>query len=114
MAKTSGSKREEGFAPLISRRSFLELGAASTLLPGSVTAAPSARTREILPGIPSLADLGSDWFTHRFIALYAVAAAQNEWGYLKVTKSVSGITSISFPPFACCGVPTMPGAPDSF
>ncbi len=114
MAKTSGSKREEGFAPLISRRSFLELGAASTLLPGSVTAAPSARTREILPGIPSLADLGSDWFMHRFIALYAVAAAQNEWGYLKVTNQYPGLRAFPFPPLPAAAFRRCPGAPDSF
>ncbi len=105
------SKRKNDPATPMSRRSFLELGAAGAILPRVASAASSARTEHIRPDIPSLADLASDEFTHRFITLYAVAAAQNEWGYLKVTKSVAGITSISFPPFACCGVPTMPWSP---
>ncbi|MGH9470918.1 MAG: hypothetical protein ACRD1N_11330, partial [Terriglobia bacterium] len=98
-------------AASMSRRSFLELGAASTILPWAASAASGAQEREARVGIPSLSDLASDRITHRFTDLYAVPAAQNEWGYLKVAKSVSGMTSISFPPFACCGVPAMPWSP---
>ena len=46
-----------------------------------------------------------------FSRLFNPPAAQNEWGYLQATKSVSGITAISFPPFGCCGVPEMPFSP---
>ena len=33
---------------------------------------------------------------------------QNEAGFCQATKSVSGITTILFPPFACCGKPSIP------
>ena len=35
----------------------------------------------------------------------------NEWGNLKVAKSVSGVNAIAFPPFACCGS-ARPEGPD--
>ncbi len=35
----------------------------------------------------------------------------NEWGYAQVAKSVSAITAISFPPYACCGVPETAWSP---
>jgi hypothetical protein len=59
----------------------------------------------LLPAIPKPADLASDRLVHHFRDLFNPPAAQNEWGYLQATKSVSGITAIGFPPFACCGVP---------
>jgi hypothetical protein len=37
--------------------------------------------------------------------------AMNEWGYAQVAKSVSAMTAISFPPYACCGVPETAWSP---
>jgi hypothetical protein len=36
---------------------------------------------------------------------------QNELGYGQVSKSVTGVTGITFPPLACCGVPDVPWSP---
>src|ERR1017187_5369030 len=41
----------------------------------------------------------------------ASALAMNEWGYAQVAKSVSAIAAISFPPYACCGVPETAWSP---
>jgi len=35
----------------------------------------------------------------------------NEYGYAQVGKSVSSITAISFPPYACCGPPETEWSP---
>jgi hypothetical protein len=109
----------------LDRRSFLKLGAISTALPGAASAevnkgatAPTsgagqggAVQGELLPPLPKLADLASDRLVHHFRDLFNPPAAQNEWGYLQATKSVSGITAISFPPFICCGTPAIPFTP---
>jgi hypothetical protein len=109
----------------LDRRSFLKLGALSTALPlaaparvaaGSGAASfgaeqPAAPKGELLPAIPKLADLASDRLVHHFRDLFSPPAAQNEAGYLQATKSVSGITAISDPPFACCGIPEPPFSP---
>jgi hypothetical protein len=67
--------------------------------------AKAAVSAHPLPSIPSLTDLASDRITHRFRDLYSTPATQNEWGYVKASKSVTGITAASFPPYACCGIP---------
>jgi len=109
----------------IDRRSFLKLGAISVALPRAASAevnqgnaAPKsgnghggAAQDELLPPIPGLADLASDKLVHHFRDLFNPPAAQNEWGYLQATKSVSGITAVSFPPFICCGTPAIPFTP---
>jgi len=113
-----------GSGPL-DRRSFLKLSALSTALPliapaqtgaasgaqGSRAEQPAAAKGELLPAIPKPADLASDRLVHHFRDLFNPPAAQNEWGYLQATKSVSGMTAISFPPFACCAVPKPPFSP---
>lgn len=90
----------------LDRRSFLKLGAISSALPGvaavevkggSSKPAPGAehaRTAndELLPAVPTLADLASDRLIHHFRDQFNPPAAQNEWGYLQATKSISGIT----------------------
>ncbi len=94
----------------LSRRSFLKgsaAAAASTVLLQAGEAA-SART---LPPVPSLEDLASDRITYRFRDLLSTPATQNEWGYVKAAKSVTGITAISFPPYACCGIPDTAWSP---
>ena len=109
----------------LDRRSFLKLSALSTALPlaaparvaaGSGAASlgaeqTAAAKGELLPAIPKPADLASDRLVHHFRDLFNPPAAQNESGYLQATKSVSGITAISFPPFTCCGVPEPPFSP---
>jgi hypothetical protein len=43
--------------------------------------------------------------------LYQLPTTQNEYGSVQAAKSVSGITALSLPPYACCGVPDMPWSP---
>jgi hypothetical protein len=95
----------------ISRRNFLMASAAGAALPWAGTPWGDAGASRALPGIPAPADLASDRISYNFRDLICSPAAQNEWGYAKATKSVSGITGISFPPFACCGVAEIPWSP---
>ena len=106
----------------IDRRSFLKLGTVGAAFPlaasggqsGGSHAASSpagAAQGDVLPAIPIPADLSSDRLVHHFRDLFNPPAAQNEWGYLQATKTVSGITAISFPPFICCGVASIPFSP---
>lgn len=95
----------------LGRRDFLKLSAAGSVLSFSPPAAVHASPGAPLPSIPGLSDLASDRLVYRFRDLFNPPAAQNEWGYLKAAKSVSGITAISFPPYACCGIPQMSWSP---
>ncbi len=115
----------------VSRRSFLNAGLLSAAVPLSVLKAkanphpapPSAREgshssnssrrQETLPSVPKLADLSSDRLVYHFRDLFNPPVAQNELGILQAVKSVSAITSISFPPYGCCGVPKMTFSPGS-
>lgn len=94
-----------------SRRSFLKGSTAATAAAVLMPAAAEAASAHSLAPVPSLADLASDRITHRFRDLYSTPATQNEWGYVKAAKSVTGITAISFPPYACCGVPDTAWSP---
>jgi hypothetical protein len=109
----------------LDRRAFLKFSALSTALPlaqparvaaDSGTASSGAHETgtakdELLPAIPKPADLASDRLVHHFRDLFNPPAAQNEAGYLQVTKSVSGFTAITFPPLSCCGIPKPPFSP---
>ena len=114
----------------VNRRSFLKVGALGSVLPlaglppagssnpVSSQGGPSQQSlkaippdHKTLPPIPGLSDLASDRLVHHYRDLFNAPEAMNEWGYLQVSKSVSGMTAITFPPFACCGVPTMPFSP---
>ncbi|HEX3105123.1 MAG TPA: hypothetical protein VHQ22_11790 [Terriglobales bacterium] len=98
------------FSPSWSRRAFLKSSLAATALPRIATASlPVARKH--LPQIPTVNDLAGDLLTHTWRDLYNSPATQNEYGYVQATKSVSGLTALSLPPFACCGVPDMPWSP---
>jgi len=55
--------------------------------------------------------MASHRLTYRLRDLFNCPVAMNEWGYAQVAKSVSAITAISFPPYACCGVPETPWSP---
>jgi len=109
-------------SPSFTRRSLLKLGAGSLVFPrasfsgssstGTAAVQPASRPEgELLPSVPKPEDLASDRLVHSFRDYFNPPAAQNEWGYLQASKSVSGLTAISFPPFACCGVPQIPFSP---
>jgi hypothetical protein len=104
------------------RRSFLKVGGAGTLLPvasraveGSGEQGPeSHRTAKPhvhvsnLPPIPTSKDLASDQLTYEYSEIHCLPFAVNEWGLVQATRSVTGIANILFPPFACCGAPSIP------
>ena len=97
----------------LDRRTFLKLGIASTaaaaISPPSLPA--PARTKRTLACPPALADMASDRLTYRLRDLFNCPVAMNEFGYAQTGKSVSAITAISFPPYACCGVPETAWSP---
>ncbi|MGD0733426.1 MAG: hypothetical protein ABR956_19335 [Terracidiphilus sp.] len=41
----------------------------------------------------------------------ATGSAMNDWGYAQTVKSVTGLSAIAFPPFACCGIPDVAWSP---
>lgn len=94
----------------MNRRSFLKSSAGAAVLaagsPPLRALAPSPR-----PAIPSLDDLASVRMTHTFMDLFNLPIAMNDWGYAQTTKSVSGLSAIAFPPYACCGIPNIPWSP---
>jgi hypothetical protein len=94
------------------RRTFLKLGIASTAAAAiSPPARASMRSKGMLTCPPTLADMASDRLTYRLRDLFNCPVAMNEFGYAQVAKSVSAITAISFPPYACCGVPETAWSP---
>lgn len=106
----------------LNRRNFLKLGAAGTALAAfqpahalSVSAPASTQTAPMASGIlpcpPRLSDLASDRLSYQFRDLFNCPAAMNEFGYAQVGKSVSSITAITFPPYACCGPPDTAWSP---
>ena len=96
----------------INRRDFLKLAATSAAVSCEVVspmivraAAPSEHLSSgsnLLPTSPTPADLASDRLVHHFRDYFNPPLAQNELGCLQVSKSVAGITAITFPPFSCC------------
>jgi hypothetical protein len=94
-----------------SRRALLKAGVAATALGGIPRVADLPEKRGHLEAIPTLNDLAADRLVHRFRDLYSSPTTQNEFGYVQAAKSVSGLTALSLPPFACCGVPDTPWSP---
>lgn len=99
----------------MNRRSFLVSGAVGTLLPPkSAPAGPNPESKSspspqaAQSGIPELEDLASDQLVHEYPDFFNPPPAQNDWGYCQAAKSVAGITAILFPPYACCGSPSIP------
>jgi len=92
----------------MNRRLFLKASAATTL---SISRPSLATSKKPFPVIPSLADLASTRMPHTFMELFNLPIAMNDWGYAQAVKSVSAITAIAFPPFACCGIPDTPWSP---
>src|SRR6266568_4874402 len=94
-----------------SRRSFLKASLATTVLPKIRALASGPEARKHLPPIPTVHVLAGDQLVHVWRDLYNSPATQNEYGYVQATKSVSGLTALSLPPYACCGVPDMMWSP---
>ncbi|MCU1302363.1 MAG: hypothetical protein JWQ87_2647 [Candidatus Sulfotelmatobacter sp.] len=103
--------KHESAAPNWSRRSFLKASLAATALPSLPVPAMEPKAHKNLPPIPTVDDLAGARITHKLRDLYSSPTTQNEYGYVQAAKSVSGITAISLPPFACCGVPDTPWSP---
>jgi len=112
--------------PTLHRRNFLKLGTGAAVITagysqvgkseGSEAAArqqteSDQQPGEMLPTIPALEDLASDRLVHHFRELFNLPPAQNEWGYAQSSKSIAGITAISFPPYASGGIPKMTFTP---
>src|SRR5258708_14014261 len=94
-----------------SRRSFLKAGIAATALPAIPASLASSSSRKRLSPIPNVNDLAGSRLVHAWRDLYNSPTTQNEYGYVQAAKSVSGITALSLPPFACCGILEMPWSP---
>ncbi len=94
----------------LDRRSFLKLSGASV----AATATPlRAAVKSALgpPSIPGANALASTEMEFTYTDLFQLPVFANEWGYGQVSKSVSGVTGITFPPYACCGVPEVTWSP---
>lgn len=94
----------------LGRRTFLKLGGAA-LAGASEIANASASIPRTLSSTPGANDLASTEMEYSFTDLFNMPVFANEWGYGQVSKSVSGVTGITFPPYACCGVPDVPWSP---
>ncbi len=96
----------------VDRRTFLKTGAATAAAAAVLKPSQAEAARQLdLSCPPALTALAGDRVLHRYVDLYQAPTAQNEWGYAQATKSVSGITAVSFPPFGCCGVPEISWSP---
>lgn len=93
----------------LKRRTFLKLSGGA-LAARSPAQALQAGTHS-LPRVPSPEMLASTEMEFSYTDLFQMPAVANEWGYAQVSKSVSGVTGITFPPFACCGVPEVTWSP---
>ncbi len=97
---------------MLGRRAILQLGSLSSLAgPSAAGSRKENQNADLaaspLSPVPALEELASDRMVHHLDDLFAAPGLQNEWGHAQATKSVSGITSITFPPFACCGTPRL-------
>jgi hypothetical protein len=99
------------FFPDWTRRSFLKASLAAATLPQMPATLYGQLSRKHLSPIPTVNDLAGARFVHAWRDLYNSPTTQNEYGYVQAAKSVSGITALSLPPFACCGVPDTPWSP---
>ena len=127
MSEHDRTSREADGKTSVSRRRFLNAALISSALPlsafkvkgqpasvpaASLSLSPDASSAtEALPSVPKPSDLASDRLVHHFRDLFNPPLVQNDWGILQATKSISAITTISFPPFVCCGRPKMPFSP---
>lgn len=96
--------------PSMKRRTFLKMTGGAIALTGHAGLA-AGKLAAGLPPIPSAQDWGSVPMEFSFTDLFNMPVFANEWGYGQVSKSVSGVTGITFPPYACCGVPDVTWSP---
>lgn len=96
--------------PSIKRRTFLKMTGGAIALTGHAGLAVG-KLASALPPIPSAQDWASVPMEFSFTDLFNMPVFANEWGYGQVSKSVSGVTGITFPPYACCGVPDVTWSP---
>lgn len=94
----------------LDRRTFLKLSGAA-LTSASEAANASVPVSRTLPPTPGPNDLASTEMEYSFTDLFNMPVFANEWGYGQVAKSVSGVTGITLPPYACCGVPDVTWSP---
>ena len=80
------------------RRSFLKGGGATAALTLHRHQVPWRRLALHCDPFPPSTDLASDRITHGFRDLYSTPATQNEWGYLKASKSVTELKQSHFLP----------------
>jgi hypothetical protein len=92
------------------RRDFLKLSAGSGIVAGTGHASLVA-ARPYLPQIPALNDLSSVTIRHVLTDLFSLPPAMNDWGFAQSVKSVSAISAIAIPPYACCGFPKISWSP---
>ena len=90
------------------RRTFLKLGGAGAAM---IVSSALADGKAVPPRLPTTEDLASVEMEFGFTDLFQLPVFANEWGYGQASKSVSGVTGITFPPFACCGVPDVTWSP---
>ncbi len=95
----------------VDRRTFLKLGAAGALVAAHPPVLANGAAKSRLECPPSLGALAGDRLTYQFRDLFNCPVAMNQAGYAQVGKSVSAITAISFPPYACCGIPETAWSP---
>ncbi|MGC2635626.1 MAG: hypothetical protein WA294_00505 [Acidobacteriaceae bacterium] len=94
----------------MNRRNFLKSSAGAAALAAG-TPSLRALVPATRPAIPGHDDLASVRMTHGFMELFNLPIAMNDWGYAQTVKSVSAISAIAFPPYACCGVPAIQWSP---
>lgn len=92
------------------RREFLKVSGGASLLLGT-TRLSLASTRSNLPAIPTLSDLASAAIQRSLLEQFNLPPVMNDWGFAQSVKSVSGISAIAIPPYACCGVPHIMWSP---
>ena len=95
----------------LDRRTFLKLSSAAVTCASKAAAQRSVKFGTTLPHIPDTLALASTDMEYSYTDLFNMPVFANEWGYGQVSKSVSGVTGITFPPFACCGVPEVTWSP---
>ena len=96
------------------RRTFIKVSAAAASLAAMQPNTLAATTDEPIRNLscpPTLESLAADRLTYQYRDLFNCPATMNEWGYAQVGKSVSAITAIAFPPYACCGIPETAWSP---
>ncbi|HEY3929078.1 MAG TPA: twin-arginine translocation signal domain-containing protein [Candidatus Koribacter sp.] len=98
----------------LDRRAFMKLSAAGTAALTALKPITSGQVvvpKHKLLSPPTLDSMASDPQTFEFRELFNCPAAMNELGYAQAGKSVSAITAMAFPPYACCGVPETAWSP---